>query len=118
MERDLVDPVAVPVVGTQLGRIPVRLDPPGERLGGAGEHAEPVERALVPGRALAMQPFEQRGVAGRDVVVDERRRLIRDGVRRSDARTKLDGSTFAPARGAPSVQCILPYRRGGPFSVA
>nr|BFE71186.1 hypothetical protein GCM10020092_044870 [Actinoplanes digitatis] len=77
VELDLVDAVAVAVVGDQARLVPVGLLGPALRLGAAAELAEPVQVVGRPAGALAGDPFEQGGVGG-DVVADQRRRLVDD----------------------------------------
>ena len=74
---DLVDPVAVPVVGAQDGRVLVGEPALLLRLLAAGQRAELAHLVLGPAGALAVQALEQGRVVG-SVVTDERRRLVGD----------------------------------------
>ena len=75
VEDDLVDAVAVPVVGAQLGPVPVGLLAPLLRLRGAGEPAQPVQLVEGPPGTFADDALEQ-GRVVRHVVPDQRRRLV------------------------------------------
>jgi hypothetical protein len=80
VEVDLVDAMPVPIMGLQPRLVAVGLVGPALRFGRARQPAEPVEVAGRPRRALALDGRQQRRV-GRDVVVDQRRRLIEHLVR-------------------------------------
>src|SRR5947199_6478 len=80
VELDLVDAVAVAVVGTEDGRIGVRLHAPAERLA-AGELAERPHPLLRPGGPLAAEALGQGAVRGKEVVALEGWRLVQDLVR-------------------------------------
>ena len=76
MELDLVDPVAVAVVGDQARRVDVREPAPFLGLLAAG--ASRPERQMVerPARLVPLDALDEGGVGGEDVVVGERRRLV------------------------------------------
>ena len=71
MELDLVDALAVAVVGAQHRRVCVRQPAPFERLA-AGERRGPPDAFLRPSRALAPEAVLERGIGRERVVVDER----------------------------------------------
>ena len=76
MELDLVDPLAVAVMRQELWRVLVRESAPLERL--APEHLPERCDLFLPGRrALAPQPFNERRVRVKEVVVPQRGRLVR-----------------------------------------
>ncbi len=78
---DVVDPVAVAVVGAQLGRVPVGVEPPGDGLGRPGQPAEGGQVVDGPARALPLGGLDQGGVGREHVVALQRRRLVGDLVR-------------------------------------
>ena len=80
VKLDLVDAVPVPVVRAQDGGIRVGEPAPRERLA-AGDLAE-ASHAFVGPRRLATDRLDEDTVAREEVVALERRRLIRDLVRR------------------------------------
>ena len=67
VELDLVDPVAVAVVGAQDGRVLVRLPAPLERLA-ARDLAERAGAVVGPAGALALERLDQRPVLLEEVV--------------------------------------------------
>ena len=76
MELDLVDSLAVAVVRQELRRVLVREPAPLERL--ATEDVPERRHLSLPGRAaLPRQPFDQRRVRVKEVVIAEWGRLIR-----------------------------------------
>src|SRR5690242_13108740 len=76
MEFDLVDPIAVTIMGPQFRFVPVGLLGPPLRGFAARLAPEPPNVLLGPARPLADQPLQQRCVFG-GVVRRERRRLVR-----------------------------------------
>ena len=62
VELDLVDAVAVAVVGDQLRRVLVGLTPPRERLA-APDAADLAHAVARPAAALSLQPLRERDVA-------------------------------------------------------
>src|SRR4029077_8441536 len=78
VELDLVDTVAVAVVGAQLGLLFVRLEAPADRLGGAADGAQLARLLLGPAGALALQRLGQDAIGVEGVVVLQRRRLVED----------------------------------------
>ena len=81
VELDLVDPVAVAVVGAQLGLLLVRLEAPADRLRRAADRPQLARFVLRPAAALALQRLAQDAVGVEGVVVLQRRRLVEDLVR-------------------------------------
>jgi hypothetical protein len=75
---DLVDAMPVTVVGAQLGRVAVGVEPPLDRLGRPGQAAERMQVVDGPAGALALDGLHQGGVGSEHVVALERRRLVRD----------------------------------------
>src|SRR5205823_3433135 len=80
VELDLVDAVAVAVVGTEDRRIGVRLHAPAERLA-PRQLTEPPEALFRPGGALPADALRQGAVGGEQVVAFERGWLVQDLVR-------------------------------------
>src|SRR5439155_177737 len=80
VELDLVDAVAVAVVGAEDRRIGVRLHAPAERLA-PRQLAEPPEALFRPGGTLPANALRQGAVGGEQVVAFERGRLVQDLVR-------------------------------------
>ena len=78
VELDLVDAVAVAVVGAQLGLVLVGLGAPADRLPRAADRAQLARFALGPLGALAPQRLDQRPVGVEGVVVLQRRGLVED----------------------------------------
>ena len=78
VELDLVDPVAVAVVGAQLGLSLVGLHSPLDRLARAADRPQLARAALGPLAALAPQRLLQRLVGVEGVVVLQRRGLVED----------------------------------------
>ena len=78
VELDLVDAVAVAVVGAELRRVLVGEG--AEALGAlaAGQRADRGDPLLGPVGALAAHRLDQRPVGLEEVVVDQRRRLVGD----------------------------------------
>ena len=77
MEGDLVDAVAVAVVGSQLRRVLVRLDAHSQDVGPAADRAELARPLLGPFAALAPQGLGEHGVRLERVVALEGRSLVR-----------------------------------------
>ena len=96
VELDLVDAVAVAVVGAQLGLVLVRLEAPADRLARAADRAQLAGAVLGPLGALAAQRLDQRPVGVEGVVVLQRRRLVED----------LVGAAQTGARRLPSLDCV------------
>ena len=80
MELDLVDPVAVAVVGVQHRRILVGQPAPLLRLGTARAPAEGAQLVERPPGTLALEPLEQGGV-GRRVEGEQVGNLVDDIMR-------------------------------------
>ncbi len=78
VELDLVDAVAVAVVGAQLGLLLVCFEAPADRLVRAADRAQLPHAVLGPIGALAAQRLTQRPVGVEGVVVLQRRRLVED----------------------------------------
>ena len=78
---DLIDAVALPVEGLQLGLVGVGAVAPGDDLLTTGARAVRAQRFDAPFAALALDGLDQRGVALEGVVVLQRWRLIGDLVR-------------------------------------
>ena len=93
----LVDPMAEAVVGAQLGRVPVRLEPPADGLGRAGQTPERVQVFDSPARALPLDALDQGGVSAEHVVALEGRRLVGDLMGGDHG---LHGARRAPGPGA------------------
>jgi hypothetical protein len=74
---DLVDPVPVPVEGTEHRRMGLGQSPPVLGFGAAGQAADHVELVLGPPGALPVERLEQRRAVG-GVEVDQWRSLIGD----------------------------------------
>ena len=119
VELDLVDAVAVAVVGAQLRRVLVGLRAPASmRRAAAGDRADRGDPLLGPVGALAPHRLDQRPVGLEDVVVDQRRRLVDDLVgcrsraldgchRRADSGTTLAAQ---PRHGRVARQIASPRR--------
>jgi hypothetical protein len=80
VELDLVDPVAVAVVGLEDGLLLVRLEAPADRLAGAADGRQLACPTLGPVGSLTPQRLGQRTVGVEGVVVLERRGLVEDAV--------------------------------------
>src|SRR5881398_3021269 len=83
MELDLVDPVPEPVVGPELRRVAVGLEPPLDRFRTACDPADIEEEGGRPSGALAFDRLPQHRIRPVDVVVLERWWLVEDAVARS-----------------------------------
>jgi len=79
MELDLVDAVAVAVVGAQDRRVLVGLHAPVHRLPAPGG-PDGADALDVGAAALALQGFDERAVVGEEVAAGQRRGLVGDGV--------------------------------------
>ncbi len=91
MEVDLVYPVAVPVVGTQHGRVLVGLPRELDNLGRAGHQAERVQFWDHPGRAVLGDSGQQRLIC-RDIMAGQRRDLISDLMGRAPRTRRCAGA--------------------------
>ena len=91
VELHLVDPVAVAVVGAQLGRVLVGLARPGLDLGVAPQHAEGRDPVPRPLGALPLQRLHQRPVGLEGVVADQRWCLVDDVVGGGGGARRRDG---------------------------
>ena len=78
VELDLVDPVAVAVVGAELRLLFVRLEAPADRLVRAADRRELAGAALGPLGTLSPQRLDQRPIGVERVVVLQRGRLVED----------------------------------------
>src|SRR5438270_656953 len=77
MELDLVDALAEPVMRAKAWRVGVGLEPPVDGLLRAGQASQLVHEVVRPRAAFTLERLTQRGVRFEQVVVDERRRLVR-----------------------------------------
>jgi hypothetical protein len=77
-----IDAAAVAVVRVEFGRKAIGERAEFQRLGGAEPGAERFELEARPARPFARDPLLQRGVAGKEIGVDEFERLVEDFVRR------------------------------------
>src|SRR5579883_1039814 len=88
MELDHVAAAAIAIEALQNGRVAVRLEAPFDRLGAAERGAEGGEAIDRPQGALARDSLAERAIAGEEIVIDERRRLVEDIVRGEARRTR------------------------------
>ena len=82
VEVDLVDPVAVAVVGDEARLVALAAVGVLARLGAAGDLADVAQAVDAPAAVLALDRLVQRGVGLEDVVGLEGRGLVEDLVRR------------------------------------
>ena len=78
VELDLVDPVAVAIVGAELRRVLVRLPAQLDHVGASGDLAGLGDPLLGPAGALPAHGLGHHPVRLEDVVVHQRRRLVGD----------------------------------------
>jgi hypothetical protein len=78
VELDLVDPVAVAIVGAELRRVLVRLPAELDHLGAAGDLTNLGDPPLGPAGALPAHGLGHHPIGREDVVVRQRRRLVGD----------------------------------------
>ena len=81
MEAHEIDASAKTVVGVELGRMPVGERAKLEIIRRARHGAESDEVGARPVRAFARDALAQSGVAGKEIVVGERERLVEDFMR-------------------------------------
>src|SRR3954452_6819860 len=98
IELDLVDPVAVAVVGPQHGQIGVGAATVGDGLGRAGDDAEVAHAVNAPVATLADERFLERDVELVEVLVLERNRLVEDLVGRGGAAVVERGHQISSVR--------------------
>ena len=77
VEVDLVDAVAVAVVGAQDRLVALAALRVVARLGGTGHFAAVAQAVDAPAAALALEGLAERGVGGEAVVGNQRRGLVR-----------------------------------------
>src|SRR5205823_4725514 len=106
------------VVAVEDGRVLVRQAAPLERLA-AELRPEGEDLVFRRGRALAAQPFEERRVPRDDVVIAERRRLVRRvySQRRSQARSSA-GSACAGCMAPPTRKSTTPVAAAATAKIA
>ena len=101
VELDLVDAVAVAVVGLQLRRVLVRLEAELDGAGAAAELAHGGDPVLGPVGALAIDGLLQHRFGLEQVVVDQRRGLV--SPRGCGLRSVLDGAMPSSFLGGAAV---------------
>ena len=77
MELYLINPIAEPIVSAQRRRIFIRLETPTDGLFGARELAKLRQLRLRPAGALALQRCTEDCIGLKEIVIDERRGLVR-----------------------------------------
>jgi hypothetical protein len=82
MVVDLVDAVPEAIMRAQFRSIPVGLAPPLDDFRGAEPGSETPGVILPPAGVFAAKTFDERAVGIKEVVVEQRDRLIGDVVRR------------------------------------
>ncbi len=108
VKDDLVHPMAVAVMGTQLGWVAVGVLAPGLRAGGTGEASEGGQFIGGPARAMPVHRLRKSRVRVEHVVAGKRRDLVEDLMSRWDVDIR---HSDLPGRTRPTERTWLQHRR-------